>query len=107
MRGHFVSDDIEVHFGEEPGYLRLDCGAQAFEEIRDAVFKSGRLTGMPDLDPDDVFEVHISCYEADRPDEPSLSKSLWQLGCALIAFALLAVFVIGVITIVGWFKPPA
>jgi hypothetical protein len=96
-----VSDDIEIHFGEEHGLLDLSCGMEAFADFRAVVLGSDRLKDLSDIDPADVLEIRIACYRSERPAK-SFSEYLAICGCWSVLAAVLFVFGVGVTTIVGW-----
>ena len=99
MKCDGVSDDIEVHLNPDHGQVTLTCGTEAFARVWAAVVAEAGPIGAPPA----VRVVLIEKVLLPRPlaqwqDRPGL------LGCGVVGFVLLFVFVIGIGTIAGWVR---
>ncbi len=99
MKCDGVSDDIEVHCYPDNGQVTLTCGTEAFARVWAAVVAEAGPIGAPPA----VRVVLIEKVLLPRP------LAQWQdrlalLGCGVVGFVLLFVFVIGIGTIAGWVR---
>ena len=99
MKCDGVSDDIEVHLNPDDGQVTLTCGTEAFARVWAAVVAEAGPIGAPPA----VRVVLIEQVLLPRP------LAQWQdrlalLGCGVVGFVLLFVFVIGIGTIAGWVR---
>ncbi|MCY2970506.1 MAG: hypothetical protein NTZ30_07545 [Planctomycetota bacterium] len=99
MKCDGVSDDIEVHCYPDDGQGTLTCGTEAFARVWAAVVAEAGPIGAPPA----VRVVLIERVLLPRP------LAQWQdrlalLGCGVVGFVLLFVFVIGIGTIAGWVR---
>jgi len=99
MKCDAVSNDIEVHLNPDAGQVTLTCGTEAFARVRAAVVAEAGPIGAPPA----VRVVLIEQVLLPRP------LAQWQdrlalLGCGVVGFVLLFVFVIGIGTIAGWVR---
>lgn len=100
MKCDGVSDDIEVHCYPDDGQVTLTCGTEAFARVWAAVVaEAGPIDGAPPA-------VRVVLIERVPPPRPSAQwrDRLGLLGCGVVGFVLLFVFVIGVGTIAGWVR---
>jgi len=99
MKCDGVSNDIEVHFYPDYGQVTLTCGTKAFARVWAAVVAEAGPIDAPPA----VRVVLIERVLLPRP------LAQWQdrlalLGCGVVGFVLLFVFVIGIGTIAGWVR---
>jgi hypothetical protein len=100
-----VADDIKVDFDERGGALNLLCGVEAFARLRDSVIADASLAGFADGIPDRVRYITIATRAPTRSARQRwIQDRVALLGCGLVAFAVLFVLVVGIGTIVGWFR---
>ncbi len=102
MKCDGVSDDIEVHLNPDDGQVTLTCGTEAFARVWAAVVaEAGPIDGAPPA----VRVVLIERVLLPRPARwRSGQDPLALLGCGVVGFVLLFVFVIGIGTIAGWVR---
>ena len=102
MKCDGVSDDIEVHLNPDDGQVTLTCGTEAFARVWAAVVaEAGPIDGAPPA----VRVVLIERVLLPRPARwRSGQDRLALLGCGVVGFVLLFVFVIGIGTIAGWVR---
>ena len=98
MKCDGVSDDIEVHCYPDDGQVTLTCGTEAFARVWAAVVAEAGPIGAPPA-------VRVVLIEQVLPRP----LAQWQdrlalLGCGVVGFVLLFVFVIGIGTIAGWVR---
>jgi hypothetical protein len=98
-----VANDIEVHFDPVRGYLSLSCGCEAFVRLRDAVCAEGAVQDIVRASGAEVREIEIALVPAVTERVGRLRSGLFLLGCSLAGFAVVFVFVTGVVTIARWF----
>jgi hypothetical protein len=97
-----VADDIEVHFDLQRGVLSLDCGAEAFARLREALLATAELGELTtDVEPSQIRTIEIT--EASAVQPPGRTRSLMlSLGCVVVAVGLTFVLAVGARTIAGW-----
>jgi len=99
MKCDGVSDDIEVHCYPDDGQVTLTCGTEAFARVWAAVVAEAGPIGAPPA----VRVVLIERVLLPRP-LAQWRDPLALLGCGVVGFVLLFVFVIGIGTIAGWVR---
>lgn len=95
-----MADDIEVHCYPDDGQVTLTCGSGAFARVWAAVVaEAGPIAGAPAV-------VRVLLVERVTPPRPPARwrDRLGLLGCGVVGFVLLFVFVTGVGTIAGWVR---
>lgn len=96
-----VTEQIEVAFDEDEGFLRIDCADEQFARIRDDL-----VARVPEADRLNLLRDHIRCIAVRRrpaPDEAPPRPPGRGFRLALIALALalsLVIQVLGVVYIV-------
>jgi hypothetical protein len=96
-------DDIDVHFNEGSGELTLDCGNDSF----DALTKQLAIDWVDEFNEPSAVQSIVIFRRCNlpRPTPPGLGKAIiysGMFGCALAFAAALAIFLVGLTTIVQW-----
>jgi hypothetical protein len=96
-------DSIEVHYNERSQHLELACGPAAFRRILDFLRKESSLDEIVDVPSDSLKWIGITNANAvvERRERARLRDRFALLGCGLVGFVVLFVFVMGVLAIVG------
>jgi hypothetical protein len=98
-----MTERIEIHFDAEEGHLRFDCGEEEFLRIRDLVI-SGTAAG----DRLDAFVDGIRCIVVRRNAEVQDTRpQRFRRGIRILLVWLalgvsVAVWVVGLVTVIGW-----
>lgn len=92
-------EGIEIHFDEEEGHLRLDCGEAEFDQIRDQIVAEGLGDGR--LDPGVESIRTILVRRAAAIDTGTASWLRRWGGMALIAAVLALAVVLQVVGLVA------
>jgi len=98
-----VADDIQVHYYPERGELFLSCDTEAFSRLCDLVVAA---SGVAD-DLGNNKPRYVQFVDASIGISPSASwirDRLALFGCSFVGFLVMFVFVIGVMSIIGWFQ---
>jgi hypothetical protein len=96
-------EGIEIHFDEDEGHLRLDCGEQEFEHIRDLVVSRASATDRLGPFVDAIRSIVVRRRAALRDTTPVRRARLFRI--LLISLALsasLAIQVVGLVAIARW-----
>ncbi len=96
-----VPGDIEIH--RTNAELCISCGDETFARLRNAVIKEACLAEETSGPFADLWQITIAKRQPHV--QPSrLRDRIGLLGCAIVGFAILFVFVAGVAAIAGWFR---
>ena len=98
-----MKDEIQVHFNSDSGELELLCGSEAFGEIRDAVFKSARMSDLEEISPSQEMSISVWTTNRNEFSTPTWSERFGFVTCGLVAFAVIFILAQGILTIAGWF----
>jgi hypothetical protein len=99
-----MDEGIEVHFDAKHGALYLACSEKSFARLRDVVVEEAGVSEIiGEFARAEVRDIAVhKIRSAAKPTQ--LGDSFALIGCALVGFAVLFVIVVGVATIVGWFR---
>src|SRR5262249_28105177 len=102
--GDMVIEGTEIHFDEDEGHLRLDCSDEEFNHLRDLVVSE--VAAADQLNPflDGIRSIVVRRVVTLQDTAPRRFGHGFRI--VLISFAIslsLAIQVIGIYTIAGWF----
>jgi hypothetical protein len=101
-----MSDDVEVHFDERFGSLRLNCSGETFARVLNAVLSEANIQAF---ELDGVFDAveSLEVYQS-PPATSSPPTGVWDrvilIGCGMVGFVILFLLVIGLGTLAGWVR---
>ena len=97
-----MADGIEVHYNPDYGQLFLKCESDAFARLSDLLIaESGAADEVVN---GQLASVQLIDHSAVSQATPTwIRDRLALLGCSLAGLVIMFPFVIGVMTIIGWF----
>ncbi len=96
-------EGIEVHFDEDEGHLRLDCGEEEFEHIRDLVVSKASATDRLGPCVNVIRSIAVRRRAALQETPPGRRSRLFRILLITLALsASLAIQIVGLIAIARW-----
>ena len=93
-------DGIEVHFDEKRGRLELACEPDSFALFRDLAAKE--LRGLDNINFGKVQEIEILDVDTCVARREAPRSRLLLIGFVTIGLGIVATFLVGAVTLVGW-----
>jgi hypothetical protein len=98
-----MPEGIEIHFDEEEGHLRLDCGEEEFKRIRDLVVSRGSAADRLGPFMDGIQSIALRRLAAVRDTTPRRIRRGLQVFLVSLALAVAAAIqVIGLVAVARW-----
>ena len=98
-----MNEVIEIHFDEEHGHLRLDCGEEEFSHIRDLVVSEAAAGEKLGPYAEGIRFIAVRQMSAVRDTMPKRLRRSAQVVLLLAAVSVaLVIQLIGIVVVVRW-----
>jgi hypothetical protein len=98
-----MTEAIEIHFDKEEGCLRLDCGEEEFDRLRDLVVHGASAADRLGPFMDGIQSIVLRRRVAVRDETPGRFRGGFQAFIISLALAgALVIQVIGIVAIARW-----
>ena len=98
-----MKEVIEIHFDEEDGHLRLDCGSEEFSHLRELVVSEPQVSERVGPYAEGIRSIVVRRLSAVRDTMPRRVGRGAQILVIGLALALAAVIeIVGIVVVVQW-----